>query len=164
MKSLSLLLIILFVISCSSKEVSVYEETKILQIHCTVGEGTLDTFDDEYSQPAHGDVNTIPFYFSKDEQRRLIEEIQKVDYMNLPDTLIPKQYVESELDRINFLVTINECEVEYNGQLKKVYCSTEDASIYSTDEYKRFNSLLRLIYEIVLSRPEVKALPKNLRY
>lgn len=164
MKLIYMFLLVIFALSCSSKEVSVYEKTKLIQIKCKIGDGTLDTFNDEYSQPAHGELYSTPFFFSIDEQKRLMEEVEKVDFMSLPDTLKPQQIVEDELERLNFLVTKSQCEIYYNGQLKKVYCSDEDASIYNTEEYKRYEPVFLMISKILWSRPEVKELPRNIHY
>lgn len=164
MKLVYVLLLGIFIFGCSSKEVSVYEEIKLLQIRCDVGEGTLDTFNDKYSQPAYGKVYTTQFYFSKSEQNRLIEEIERVDFMNLPDTLKPKTFIKDDLERINTFITTNECEIEYKEKVKKVYCSDEDNNIYDSDEYKRFQAFLKIIDEIVRSRQEIQELPRNTNY
>jgi hypothetical protein len=164
MKLILSILIVFFIVSCSTQKVSVYEETKLLQMRCDIGEGTLDTFNDEYSQPAHGKVYTTQFYFSKGEQNRLIEEIKRVDFMNLPDTLKPKTFLKDELESINTFITINECEIEYKEKVKKVYCSDEDNNIYDSEEYKRFQAFLKIIYEIVRSRQEIQELPRNIYY
>jgi hypothetical protein len=124
---------------------------------------SIDTFNDEYSQKAQGEINTIPFYFSLDEQKKLIEEINRVDFMNLPDTLILKDSLKDTLESINFILPVLECEIEYNGQLKKVFCG-ENGNIRSSNEYMRLQAVLIKINEIIQGRPEVRELPYDIYY
>jgi len=162
MKLILFILIVFFIVTCSTQKVSVYEETKLIKIKCSFCENILNTFNDVYTQDVYGEVSTIPFYLSIEEQSEIIAQIENIDYFNLPDTL--KTPHTSQFATIEDIVSYSGkcpekqfCEIEMNGIMKKISWNGW-LSYDGVNEYSQVKSLLVKINKIIQSRVEVKQL------
>ena len=155
MKVILISLGFLLVFGCSSKDVGSNEENKIIRIKCTIGDDTLNTFNNTFTRVYYGeDIYTIDFWFTLAEQQRIISAIQNVNFFDLPDVL---RYDDRPRPFISGSRGDQYCEILLNGKNKKVFW-IDYLSFYDSDEYIRLDSI------IVWNREEVKKLPMEVWY
>lgn len=160
MKLLTFVFSVLVIVGCSSKQVQLDEEKKIIQIKCTFGEDTLDTFNNAFTRVyMDTGIYVIDFNFTIEEQQRIISEINEVSFFDLPDELPSKDFVPY----FSGLWAGQYCYVLLNNKSKRI--SWIDYRSYrDSEEYKRLKSVMNIIYNIVRSRKEVEALPEQVWY
>lgn len=171
MKIVTLISICSLIIGCSTKDIKWDEDNKIIRVKCTIGADTLDTFKNAFTRVYYGrDVYTIDFYFSTDEQNRIISEINRVNFLDLPDSLAHmnlKFDENSKSDETAFFTSGSRgdqfIDVLISGRKKKVFW-IDFASYRESDEYIRLKSVMKIIHEIVNGRKEVKELPREVWY
>jgi len=160
MKILAFILSVMIIIGCSSKQVQLDEEKKIIQIKCTFGEDTLDTFNNTFTRVYRDTgVYAIDFNFTIEEQQRIISEINEVSFFDLPDEL-PHQ------DFVPYFSGVWEdqyCYVLLNNESKRIFW-IDYLSYSNSEDYKRLKSVMNIIYEIVRNRKEVRELPEEVWY
>jgi hypothetical protein len=171
MKILILALIILNFVRCSSSDTQL-KANKIIQLKCTIGYDTLDTFNNTFTRnDVYGKAfYTIDFSFTLDEQERIISEINKVNFFGLPDSLAHDiyQYDENTGEKIiNFIISGEAkdqfIDVLMNEKRKKIFW-VDYSSYKNNDEYLRLNSVMKIIREIVRNRKGVQGLPGGVWY
>ena len=145
---------------CSKRDVQLIEENKIIQLKCSIGSDTLDTFSNTFTRVYYDrDVYTIDFRFTIDEQKRIISEINKVNFFDLSDKLPHREFAYY----ISGDWIWQFCDIILNGKKKEVIWIDYE-SYKDSDEYLRLKSVMNIIYEIVWSREEVKELPMEVWY
>ncbi len=171
MKIFTLVLSWFIVIGCSKQDVQLNEVTQIIQLKCTIGSDTLDTFNNTFTRVYYDrDVYTIDFSFTINEQRRIVSEINKVNFFALSDKLPHKNegyILDPKIEEIAVFYSgawaDQFCNVLFEGKSKKIFW-IDYASYKESDEYLRLLSVMNIIYEIVWSREEVKELPMEVWY
>ena len=156
MKTLAIVLSAFIFIKCSSSDTQL-NANKIIQLKCTLGHDTLDTFNNTFTRNYYERASyTIDFSFTLDEQERIISEINKVNFFDLPD----------ELPHIEPMIYPSEyqfCEILLNDRNKKIIW-VSISGYEDSDEYKRLNSVMNIVREIVRGRKEVKELSEEVWY
>ena len=170
MKIVALFLLGVLVFSCSSKEVSINDEPKLLQIKCTIWDDTLDTFNNTYTRYTYSKTHIVPFYFSNAEQKKIIMKINQINFFELPDSILPKRISLTEMlngDTTGYYEfhngEIQYCLIELEKQIKKIYYYELVPFLYTdNDNYMKLISLKNIITEIISEREEIKKLPRQL--
>ena len=171
MKIVISLLCFIFIFRCSSKDVSTSDEEKSIKIKCTFGSDTLDTFSDTFTRfYFEKEIYKVNFRFSVEEQRKLIDEMDRKNFFDLPESLPYKSFKFEGNEVVGEFVpmiagswTDQFIEVELNGKSKKIFW-IDYASYKDSEEYIRLKSVMDMILSIVLSRPEIKKLPREAYY
>jgi hypothetical protein len=140
-----------FIIGCSSQNIHLNGGKKIIQIKCTIGDDTLNTFNNTFTRIYFSsEVYTITFHFSIEEQHK------NLSY----DTSTPIQNI---IYRTSGDWGYQFCDILLNEKRKKIVW-IDFASYKDSVEYIGLNSVMRIIREIVLNRDEVKKLPMEAWY
>jgi len=156
-KIVAVILSAFIIIGCSSSDMRLKEGNKIIQLICTIGHDTLDTFNNTFTRNYYEKASyTVDFSFSLDEQERIISEIKKMNFFDLPDEL-------SHLEPILYLSKYQFCEIQLDGKNKKIVW-VAGASYQDSDEYIRLMSVMNIIQEIIGNREEIKVLPSEVWY
>ena len=138
MKLVLFILVVFFIVSCSTQKVSVNESKKLLQIKYTLEGDTLNTFTQSFTRVyKFTEIYRVNFGFTVSEIDRIIKVIEEEDFFSLPDSL--------PMSEIVFFPTGGgygqHCEILLNGQRKSVFW-VDLACNQDSQEYKR----LRIVY------------------
>jgi len=171
MKVILISLGFLLVFGCSSKDVGSNEENKIIQIKCTIGDDTLNTFNNTFTRVYRDTgVYVIPFNFTLEEQQRIVSKMDSVNFLGLPDSLAYHNQsfdLNSGIEDVVFSLPgewgNQFVDIFLKGKKKKVFW-IEYLSYKKSDEFLRLNSVMKIIREIIWSRKEVKKLPEQVWY
>ena len=158
---IKLLVLVAIFISCSENFVEssfdrepADQEIKILYKYWFNDE--VDTFNKSLTKDLVFDGQiTIDFWFQKNDQSRIIDMLEQIDFWTIRDTLN-----QNPLDSI-YAVTdpdpgIQTLRIEYLNEAKTVYWYLDNDF---EDENNRIEKLTNLIMEIIYSDPEYKSLP-----
>ena len=115
----------------------------------------INTFDNYY----RGDVGTIPFWFTKEEQDLIINKTYEIDFFNLSE-VDTTQYEEGNTKELIEIITNSRSislKIEL-GNEKRLIKFPEYRFFKNKTDKKKFLELCDLILEIAYTRPEVKKL------
>ena len=145
-------------ISCQ-KEI-IQPDEQFLKLHFRYGFGNeLNTFAQSYTKDLVFDgYITIDFWLTTEEQQQVIEKMEEVDFLNLPDTIA----TYSQEDSIVFISEPNPGRqfilAEYNNISKEVSWYLPFPNDISASE--SILELDELIIDIIHSKPEYQNLPE----
>ena len=160
MKIVAFILSTFVIVGCSSKQVQLNEGKKIIQLKCTFGEDTVDTFNNTFTRVYRDTgVYVIDFNFTIKEQQKIISEINEVNFFDLPDELPHQDFVPY----FSGLWADQYCYVLLNDKSKRIFW-IDYRSYRDSEEFERLKSVMNIIYDIVRSRKEVKELPEEVWY
>ena len=150
------LLIILLISSCKE---SIFEpEDQFVQIYFKYGfRNELNTFENTYQKDlVWNGVIKIRFYLTTEEQNKILDKINSIDYFSLPDTF---KYIPE--DSISLIALPNPGE-----QLLRIkYRHNDKETIWTypiNEDNPQVENLMELNYfiiSIIESKPEYKRLP-----
>ena len=161
MKTL-LLLLILLIVGCANQNALFKDVEKTVQIKCNILYDTLNTFENSYSCNTPETVKErIPFYLSQEEQRRIIKVINESEYFELPDTINRFNFNPDENGLLEIRADASDlfCIIELDGKKKSVYSSR--VNNIESEDYLRFESVMKVISEIAWGREEIKKITRG---
>jgi hypothetical protein len=153
---LVLVLLCLSLLSC--QESSVEPEIQFVQIYLKNGFKTeLNTFENTFQKDlVMDDVMKVKFWLTAEEQNKILEKANLLNYFSMPDT-----FINNSPDSIS--VSINPDPGEQVLRIK--YQSNDKTTVWSyplLENNAQFDNLLELrqcIITIIESKPEYKKLP-----
>jgi len=118
MKSL-IIFLLLFITGCASQTILFSDVEKIIKINCNIYADTLNTFENFYfSSKSETQEHKVPFYFNSEEQQKIIDEVNRNNFFDLPDTIIRYIHKPDEQGVVQVIVNFHSrfCEIELGGK------------------------------------------------
>jgi len=115
----------------------------------------INTFDNYYK----GDVGSIPFWFTKEEQDLIINKTYEIDFFKLSE-VDTTQYAEGNVTELIEIITFGRSislKIKL-GNEERLIKFEEYRAFKNKEDKEKFLELCDLILEIAYSRPEVKKL------
>jgi hypothetical protein len=158
-KSFFVLLLLVSLLS-SCQDSSVEPETQFVQIYFKYSfKNELNTFENTYQKDLVLDgVIKVKFWLTAEEQNRILEKANSINYFSLPDTF---KYISQD----SITVSINSNPGEQILRIK--YQMNDKTTLWTyplLENDTQFNDLLELrqfIITIIESKPEFKKLPAH---
>ncbi|MBK7103787.1 MAG: hypothetical protein IPH62_19165 [Ignavibacteriae bacterium] len=116
----------------------------------------LDTYKLKYTKDLVLDGTiTTDFWLTKEEQEKIIQKVEEINFFNLPDSLT---WTESDSTKLEF-------DPDPGKQILKINYENKEKNIYwylvnsYPEEHNKIIELTNTIEEIIYKKPEYKSLP-----
>ncbi len=153
MKYLSLLVFVLLS-ACNRTSPSERSKDRTVQVHLHYGKySDVNTFDSTLVKDLIPGTVKIPFSFTNQEQEMILAKAESLDFFSYPDTLRRKPNVFVYPDLGPETIRLK------NGNREVTVVSFWSVDDYYLKYFDGFQQLEKIINDIVMAKPEYKALP-----